>query len=325
MKAIVYDRYGSVDVLRCEEISQIPPRENEVLIRVHAASVNPLDWHFMRGTPRVMRLGTGLGKPRIPRLGVDVAGIIEAIGGKVTRFKPGDAVFGFCRGAFAEYVCAPESALATKPDEVTFEHAAAVPIAALTALQGLRDKGRMRSGQEVLVNGASGGVGTFTVQIAKYFGADVTGVCSDRSADLVQSLGADRVVDYTKQDFTRLGNRYDVFFDCIGNHSLSACRRVLNPRGKYIMIGGGAPNDSVLPMAVRMIRMPLMSLFVSQSFMTLMAKRSQQDLATIAELMRTSRVTPVIDRCYSLHEFPDAIRYVEAGHARGKVIISVLR
>lgn len=323
MKAIVYDRYGSADELRCEEIEQQPPRENEVLIKVHAASVNPLDWHFIRGTPRPMRLGLGLSKPKITRVGVDVAGSVESVGSKVTRFKPGDAVFGVCRGAFAEYVCALESELAIKPDSIAFEQAASLPIAALTALQGLRDKGRLQPGQKVLVNGASGGVGTFTVQIAKHFGADVTGVCSTTNADLVQSLGADRVIDYTRQDVTKLGDRYDIFFDCVVNHPLSACRRVLNPNGRYIMIGGGTPSDSGFTLFGRIVKMPLMSLFASQSLMMMMAKANHQDLNTIAELMITSSIRAVIDRCYPLHEVPDAIRYIEAGHARGKVIIRV--
>ncbi len=323
MKAIIYDRYGSADVLRCEEVEQVPPRDNEVLIRVHAASVNPLDWHFMRGTPRAMRLGLGWSKPKITRVGVDVAGRVEAVGSKVTRFKPGDSVFGVSRGAFAEYVCALESELAIKPDTIAFEQAAALPIAALTAVQGLRDKGRLQPGQKVLVNGASGGVGTFTVQIAKHLGAHVTGVCSTRNVDLVQSLGADRVVDYTKEDVTKLGDRYDIFLDCVINHSLSACRRVLNPKGRYIMIGGGTPNDSGFTLFGRVMKMQIMSLFASQSLMMMMAKANRQDLATLAELMSTSKIRAAIDRCYPLHQVPDAIRYVEAGHARGKVIVSV--
>ena len=232
MKAIVYHNYGSPDVLRFEEIEKPIAGDNEVLIKVRAASVNPLDWHFMRGTPYLVRLMAGLRKPKVTRLGVDVAGQVEAVGRNVTQFKPGDEVFGSCRGAFAEYACAPPSrALVMKPDNVTFEQAASVPVAAFTALQGLRDKGHIQPGQKVLINGAAGGVGTFAVQIAKSFGADVTGVCSTRNVDMVRSIGADQVIDYTQEDFTKSGQRYDLIFDCVGNHSLSACRRVLNPKG----------------------------------------------------------------------------------------------
>lgn len=248
MKAVRYHKYGSPDVLRCEEVEKPAPGDDEVLIRVRAASVNPLDWHFMRGLPYMVRMVAGLGKPKDPRLGVDVAGQVEAVGKNVTQFKPGAAVFGSCRGTFAEYACTTESALATKPDNVTFEQAAAVPVAAFTALQGLRDEGKIQPGHRVLINGASGGVGTLAVQIAKWIGADVTGVCSTRNVEMVRSLGADQVIDYSREDFTKSGNRYDIFFDGVGNHSLSACRRVLNPNGVYVPFGGEADRWMIGPL-----------------------------------------------------------------------------
>jgi NADPH:quinone reductase-like Zn-dependent oxidoreductase len=321
MKAIVYHRYGSPDVLQCEEIEKPAAGNNEVLIRVRAASVNPLDWHFMRGTPYMLRLAAGLRKPKVTRLGVDVAGQVEAVGKDVTQFKPGDEVFGSCRGAFAEYVCTSEPALVLKPDSVTFEQAAAVPVAAFTALQGLRDKGRIQPGQAVLINGAAGGVGTLAVQIAKSFGAHVTGVCSTRNVDLVRSIGADRVIDYTQQDFTTSGPSYDIILDCVGNHSLSACRRILNPQGSYIEIAGSADRWMFGGLA-RMFAMPVLSWFVSQTLVTLLARRSKEDLTTMRELMQAGKVTPVIDRSYPLSQVPEAIRYLEEGHARGKVVIT---
>ena len=263
MKAIVYHNYGSPDVLRLEEIEKPVPNDNQVLVRVRAASVNPLDWHYMEGTPYFVRLLTGLRKPKDTRLGVDVAGQVEAVGRNVTQFKPGDEVFGACRGAFAEYACTSESALVMKPDNVTFEQAASVPVAALTALQGLRDKGQIQPGQKVLINGAAGGVGTFAVQIAKSFGADVTGVCSTRNVDMVRSIGADRVIDYTREDFTKSGQRYDLIFDCVGNHSLSACRRVLNPKGIYAYRSEDQRRWLIGPLA-RPIKALVLSRFVSQ-------------------------------------------------------------
>ncbi len=240
MKAIVYYRYGPPNVLQFTDIEKPTPGEKEVLIKVRAASVNPYDFHFMRGTPYVVHLVAGMRRPKSPRLGADVAGRIEAVGAQVTRFKPGDEVFGVARGAFAEYACASETGLAAKPRNLTFEQAASVPIAALTALQGLRDKGHIQPGQKVLVNGAAGGVGTFAVQIAKSFGADVTGVCSTRNVEMVRSIGSDQVIDYTQEDFTRSGQRYDLIFDTVGNHSLSACRRVLNSKGILVMAGGSS-------------------------------------------------------------------------------------
>jgi NADPH:quinone reductase-like Zn-dependent oxidoreductase len=323
MKAVVYHHYGSPDVLKWEEMERPTAGDDEVLIKVRAASVNPLDWHFMRGLPYMVRMMLGLRQPKDKRLGVDVAGQVEAVGRKVTQFKPGDEVFGACRGAFAEYACASESALAMKPENVTFEQAASVPVAAFTALQGLRDKGQIQPGQKVLINGAAGGVGTFAVQIAKSFGADVTGVCSARNVDMVRSIGADRVIDYTREDFTKSGLRYDLLFDGIGNHSLSACRRVLNPKGIYVPFGGSAGRWMIGALA-RAIAARVMAPFVSQKLVIFfLAKTSKDDLAILRELMATGKVTPVIDRRYSLSEVPEAIRYLEEGHARGKVVITL--
>lgn len=321
MKAIVYHRYGSPDVLECAEIGKPTPGDDEVLIQVRAASVNPADWHYMRGTPYLLRLMAGLRKPKIPRLGVDVAGQVEAVGRNVARLKPGDQVFGSCRGSFAEYACAPESALVTKPETVTFEQAASVPVAAYTALQALRDKGRIQAGQKVLINGAAGGVGTFAVQIAKSFGAEVTGVCSTRNLDMVCSIGADRAIDYTQEDFTKIGQRYDLFLDCVGNHSLSACRRILNPQGVYVMVGG--KNGRWIDPLPRLVRALVLSRFVSQSLVMCFANWSKEDLTLLRDLMEAGKVTPVIDRSYRLSEAPQAIRYLEEGHARGKVVITL--
>ena len=322
MKAIVYHRYGSPDVLKCEDIERPTPKDNEVLVKVRAASANPIDWHFMRGTPYFMRLMTGLRKPKITTAGVDVAGEVEAIGRKVTRFKPGDEVFGTCRGAFAEYACLSESASDAKPNNMSFEQAASVPVAALTALQALRDKGHIQTGQKLLVNGAAGGVGTFAVQIAKSFGADVTGVCSTRNVDMVRSIGADRVIDYTYQDFTETGERYDVILDCIGNHSLSAFRRVLNPKGTYIAAGGPTGRWMIGPL-VRSLAALVLSGFVTQKFVMILARASKEDLCITRQLLEAGKVTPVIDRRYRLSEVREAISYLEEGHARGKVIITL--
>ena len=321
MKAAVYNRYGSPDVVQITDVEKPVPKDNEVLIRVRAASVNPLDWHFMRGTPYIMRIQAGLLKPKDTRLGVDVAGQVEAVGRNVTQFKPGDEVFGACRGAFAEYACTSEPALVMKPDNVTFEQAASVPVAAFTALQGLRDKGKIQPGQKVLINGAAGGVGTFAVQIAKSFGAHVTGVCSTRNVDMVRSLGADRVIDYTQEDFTKSGQRYDLILDSVGNHSLLACRRVLNPKGIYIAVGGPTGRWMIGPLASAIIALVL-SRFVSQDLVMVLARRSKEDLTVMHELMKAGKVIPVIDRRYTLSEVPEAIRYLEEGHARGKVVIA---
>jgi NADPH:quinone reductase-like Zn-dependent oxidoreductase len=322
MKAAIYTRYGPPEVLRIHDLDTPVPKDDEVLLRVHAASVNPYDWHFLRGIPYAMRIQSGLLKPKATRLGVDVAGQVETVGGKVTGLKPGDKVFGTCQGAFAEYVCASEPSFAIKPDNVSFEQAASVPIAGLTALQSLRDKGRIQSGQKVLINGAAGGVGTFAVQIAKSFGAEVTGVCSTRNVGMVCSLGADHAIDYTREDFTSSGQRYDLIFDLVANHSLSACRRVLNPKGIYLVAGVG-PGKSVFILLARAIEGPLLGVFVPQRFSVFGAKLRKDDLIVLGELMRTGKVTPVIDRSYPLSEVPEAFRYLEQGHARGKVVITV--
>jgi NADPH:quinone reductase-like Zn-dependent oxidoreductase len=322
MKAIVYYNYGPPDVLKYEEIEKPTAGDDQVLVKVRAASVNPLDWHFMRGTPYFVRIMTGLRRPKVTRLGVDVAGQVEAVGRNVTQFKPSDEVFGTCRGAFAEYACTSESALVMKPNNVTLEQAASVPIAAFTALQGLRDKGQIQPGQRVLINGAAGGVGTFAVQIAKSFGAYVTGVCSTRNVDMVRSIGADRVIDYTQEDFTNSGQRYDLIFDSVGNHSLLACKRVLNPKGTYIAVGGPSSRWMIGPLASA-ITAPVLSRFVDRKFVTFLAKGSKEDLIVMHELMEAGKVTPVIDKRYRLSEVPEAIRYMEEGHARGKVVITL--
>src|SRR5436190_4365882 len=323
MKAIVYRNYGSPDVLRLEEIEKPTAGDDEILIKVRAAAVNPLDLLF-RGTSYMVRMITGLRKPKDTRLGVDMAGQVEAVGRNVTQFKPGDAVFGTCKGAFAEYVCASESALVAKPDNVTFEQAASVPIAAITALQGLRlgglgDKAQIQAGHKILINGASGGVGTFAVQIAKSFGADVTGVCSTRNVEMVRSIGAKQVIDYTREDFTKSGQRYDLILDCVGNHSLLAHRRALNPNGVCVVAGAKGLWDFL----TRALTAPVLSRSVSQTFVTFVAKLNKQDLTIMRELMATGKVTPVIDRRYSLSEVPEAMRYLETRHARGKVVITL--
>src|SRR5712692_4562763 len=326
MKAVIYTNYGSPDVLEIRDIKKPVPNDDQVLIKVRAASVNPYDWHFMEGAPYIMRaMGVGLRKPKDPRLGVDYAGTVEAVGKNVTQFKPGDEVFGGKTGAFAEYVCArADRAIALKPPNLTFEQAASINIAGITALQALRDKGKIQPGQKVLINGASGGVGTFAVQIAKSCGADVTGVCSTRNVDLVRSLGADHVIDYTKEDFAKGTERYDAILDNVPNHTLSECRRVLSPKGKYVLIGGGGPNDSrwIGPFG-RIIKTMVLSPFISQEMGMMMADTSQKDLTILADLMQSGKVKPVIDRTYKLSEVPAAIAYVEEGHARGKVIITI--
>ena len=322
MKANVYRCYGSPDVLSFEDVGKPTPADNEVLVKVQAASVNPLDWHYMRGSPYLMRLGTGLGAPKDIRLGVDFAGTVESVGSNVTRFKAGDEVFGGRGGAFAEYVLVPEDrAVALKPPNMTFEQAASVPIAAITALQALRDKGKIKSGQKVLINGASGGVGTFAVQIAKSFGAEVTGVCSTRNVEMVLSIGADHVFDYTKEDYTESGQRYDLIIDNVGNHSLSANRRVMNPEGILVLVGGSKGNW--LGPFMRPVNAMLYSPFVDQEFVLLLARLGGEDLAILADLMQSGKVTPVIDRRYRLSELSAAIRYSEEGHARGKIVVAV--
>src|SRR5438067_8958629 len=325
MKAIVYCDYG-VPNLKLQEIEKPTPNDDQLLVRVRAASVNPLDWHFIEGTPYVMRaMGVGLRKPKDTRLGVDFAGTVEAVGKNVTKFKPGDEVFGGRGGAFAQYVCPRATrAVALKPASMSFEDAASVNIAGITALQALRDKGKVQPGQKVLINGASGGVGTFAVQIAKSLGADVTGVCSTRNVDLVKSLGADHVIDYTKEDFTKTGQRYDVILDNVGTQPLLSFRRALIPKAKYVMIGGGGPNDQgLIGPLFRPIKAMLLSPFVSQEMGMFMADTNQKDLAVLADLMQSGKVKPVIDRTYKLSEVPAAIAYLEQGHARGKVVITV--
>jgi NADPH:quinone reductase-like Zn-dependent oxidoreductase len=325
MKAIVYCDYGVAN-LKLEDVEKPTPTDDQILVRVRAASVNPFDWHFVEGTPYVMRaMGVGLRKPKDTHLGVDFAGTVEGVGKNVTQFKAGDEVFGGRGGAFAQYVCPRATrAVALKPANVSFEEAASVNIAGITALQALRDKGKVQPGQKVLINGASGGVGTFAVQIAKSLGADVTGVCSTRNVDLVKSLGADHVIDYTKEDFTKGGERYDVMLDNVGNRSLSECRQVLAPKGKYVLIGGGGANEQgFLGGLGKALWAMLFSKFVNQQMGMMMADANQKDLTVLADMMQSGKVKPVIDRTYKLDQVPEAIRYVEQGHARGKVIITV--
>jgi NADPH:quinone reductase-like Zn-dependent oxidoreductase len=319
VKAIVYHRYGSPDVLKCEEIEKPTAGDNEVLIRVRAASVNPLDWRLMRGRPLFTRLMIGgLRKPKITRTGVDVAGQVEAVGRNVTQFRPGDEVFGASRGALAEYVCAIEDRFAVKPANISFEDAAAVPVAAISALQGLRDKGRIQRGHKVLVDGASGGVGTFAVQIAKSFGAEVTAVCSTRNVDTARSIGADHVIDYTREEFTQSGQRYDLILAANAYHSIFKYRRALSHDGIYVMAGGGWAQ-----ILQAMLLGPLLSLLGSKKMCFFIAKLNKTDLVLLKELIEAKKVTPVIDRTYTLSEVPEAIRYLEEGHARGKVVITL--
>src|SRR2546422_2356566 len=325
MKAVVRDNYGSPDVLELREIEKPAVEDDHVLVRVHAASVNAGDWHSMRGKPYIIRLMLGgLFKPRTKNavLGGDLAGRVEAVGGNVTEFQPGDEVFGMSIRTFAEYVSVRRVGIVRKPANLTFEQAASVPIAALTALQGLRDKGRIQPGQKVLINGASGGVGTFAVQIAKSFGADVTGVCSTRNVAMVRSIGADHVIDYTQEDFTKGEQRYDLILDNVGNHSLLQYRRALTPKGIFVIVGGPNSGQWIGPM-VTPIKALMLSPLVSQKFAPFLAELNQEDLAIIRDLMQAGKVTPVIDRRYKLSEVPAAIRYLEEGHARGKVVIAV--
>ena len=321
MKAIVYCDYGAPDVLKLETIAKPVPNDDQVLIKVRAASVNPYDWHFMRGEPYVMRIGNGLRKPKNTRIGVDFSGVVEAVGKNVTQFKPGDEVFGGRSGAFAEYIVMLEKNLIPKPENISFEQAGAVQIAGLTALQGLRDAGNLQAGQKVLINGASGGVGTFAVQIAKSLGANVTGVCSSRNVELVRSLGADHVIDYTKDDYTSGAERYDLILDMVGNHGLLANRRALTADGKYVMIGG--PKGRWLSPLDTIIRAFLLQPFVKQEMKFMMSKINRDDLMLLRDLMRSGKVTPVIDRTYPLTQTSEAVAYVESGRARGKVVITV--
>jgi NADPH:quinone reductase-like Zn-dependent oxidoreductase len=311
MKAVVYEKYGPPDVLELQEVDTPTVTDSEVLVRVHAASVNPLDWHFLRGTPFVVRIWAGLVRPKRKILGADVAGRVEAVGGKVTRFQPGDEIFGMKSGAFAEYLCVPEEGVVLKPANLTYEEAAAVPVAALTALQGLRDKGQIQPGHKVLINGASGGVGTFAVQIAKSFGAEVTGVCSARNLDMVRSIGADRVIDYSEEDFTQTDVLYDLILDAVGNHPLSDCRRALHANGIYVAVAGSVVRALWIAMTGR------------KRMVSMLTKSNREDLCFMKERLETGKVTPVIDRRYPLREVAEALRYLEEGHARGKVVITV--
>ena len=321
MKAIVYHAYGSPDVLALQDVAGPVLTDGAVLVRIRAASANPYDWHFMRGIPYFMRAISGLRKPKNRQLGSDMAGEVVAVGKDVTRFQPGDAAFGFvAHGGFAESIAVAEEVLGRKPDTLTFEQAAAVPLAALTALQGLRDVGHVRPGQRVLIVGASGGVGTFAVQLARAFGAEVTGVCSTRNLDLVRSLGADDVIDYTQEDFTRGGKRYDVIFDNVENRSLSDCRRALTPGGILILNSGRGHGIGML---VRLVKPLVLSPFVRQRLRRFLSVPNHDDLVVLKEFVEAGKLRPVIDRTYPLPETPAALGYIEGGHARGKVVITL--
>ena len=319
MKAIVYDRYGSPEL---REIDRPDVADDGVLIRVHASSVNPADWYAMTGRPYIARPAVGLRRPRHNVLGTDVAGRVEAVGGSVTQLRPGDEVFGAGTGAYAEYLSAPANRLVPKPANLTFEQAAAVPVAALTALQALRDKGRVQPGHRVLINGASGGVGTFAVQIAKSFGAEVTGICSTRNVDMVRSIGADHVVDYTREDFTTGGRRYDLMIDIAGSRSFSECRRVLAPEATLVIVGGPKTNRLLGPLS-HVLKTRLASVGKSQKVVFFVSKNEKDDMVVLHDLLEAGKVTPVIDRRYELSEVPDAFRYLGEGHARAKVAIIV--
>lgn len=321
MKAFIRCAYGPPDALRLETLAQPVPSDSQLLVRVRAVSVNPADWHAMNGTPMFARLSLGLRKPSTVEMGTDFAGTVESVGRSVTRFKPGDAVFGVRSGAFAEYVTIRESRVVPVPPNLTFEQAAAVPVAAITALQGLRDQGKVRAGQRVLVNGASGGVGTFAVQLAKSLGAEVTGVCSARNVELVRSIGADHVIDYTKETFTERPERYDVILDNVGNHPLPALRRTLVPGGTYVMIGG--PKGKWLDPLPRVAATVVRSWFGREEMRFFIAQVTTPDLMFLHDLMVAGRLTPVIDRTYPFAKLPDAMRYLETGRARGKVVVTV--
>jgi NADPH:quinone reductase-like Zn-dependent oxidoreductase len=324
MKAIVHCEYGGPEVLKLVDVEKPTPTDNQVLVRVRAASVNPLDLSI-RGL-WLLRPMSGMRKPKDTRLGVDYAGTVEAVGKNVTNFKPGDEVFGGKNGAIAEHVCVlADRSVVLKPANITFEQAASVPVAAITALQGLRAKGKIRAGQKVLINGASGGVGTFAVQIAKSFGTEVTGVCSTRNVDLVRSIGADHVIDHTREDFTKTDQRYDLIFDLVGNHSFSERRRILNPNGICVMagVGGAGWHDDFATRLLGELDGYVRSRFVSQKFIAYIAQFNKKDMMVLADLMQSGKVTPVIDRTYKLNETADALRYLEQGHARGKVVITL--
>ncbi|NKB38218.1 MAG: zinc-binding dehydrogenase [Gammaproteobacteria bacterium] len=322
MQAIDYQCYGSPDVIR--QIDSIRPvaKDGEIQIKVHAAAVNPYDWHYLRGSPYIMRLLSGIGSPKDNRLGVDFSGTVTALGPGVKNFKIGDGVIGASSGAFAEYLTMNENrGVVKKPENITFQQAASVPIAAITALQALRDKGQLRAGQKVLINGASGGVGTFAVQIAKAMGAQVSGVCSSRNVEMVKSIGADYVIDYKKENYTTAGKQYDLILDMVGNHSLLANRKAMSSSATLVMVGG--PKGNWIAPLIGLLKAPLVSLFVEQNFVELLAEISKEDLNYLAELMAEGKVVPVIDRLYPLAEVADAIRYSETGRARGKIIIEI--
>jgi NADPH:quinone reductase-like Zn-dependent oxidoreductase len=324
MKAVIHCEYGPPDILRLEDVEKPLPNDNQLLVKVLAVAVNPLDL-TIRG-PLIIRVMNGLRKPKDIRVGVDYAGIVEAVGKNVTRFKPGDEVFGGKSGAFAQYLCVlADRGVALKPANMTFEQAASVPVAALTALQGLRDKGKIQTGQKVLINGASGGVGTFAVQIAKSFGTEVTGVCSTRNVDLVRSIGADHVIDYTKEDFTDGTERYDLIYDLVGNHSFSERRRVLKPNGICVMagLGGAGWHEGFISRLAGELTSYVQSRFVREKFIAYIASFNKEDMIKLADLMQSGKMTPVIDRTYKLNETADALRYLETGHARGKVVITL--
>jgi NADPH:quinone reductase-like Zn-dependent oxidoreductase len=324
MKAVVHDTYGSPDVLELREIDKPVVRDDEVLVQVHAAGVDPGVWHLMSGRPYLVRvLGYGLRKPKVAIRGRDVAGRVEAVGNNVSRFHPGDEVFGICEGSFAEYVGARPDKLAPRPANLTFEQAAAVPISALTALQALRDTGKVQPGQTVLIIGAAGGVGTFAVQLAKAFGAKVTGVCSTTKVDLVRSIGAEEVIDYTREDFADGARHWDLIVDTAGRRSLSQLRRALAPRGTLVIVGGEGGGRWLGGFDRQILRAPMLSPFVSQRLRPFISKERSEDLVVLKELIEAGKVTPVIDRTYSLREAPEAIRYLEAGHAQGKIVITV--
>jgi NADPH:quinone reductase-like Zn-dependent oxidoreductase len=325
MQAIVQDEYGSADVLQLRDIDQPVPTDNEVLVRVHAAGLHRGDWHVMTGLPYLIRIvvpSMGLRRPKVPVRGMDVAGRVEAVGKAVTRFQPGDAVFGWCDGAFAEYACAPEDQLAAKPANLSFEQAAAVPISGFAALQGLRDVGEVQAGQQVLIIGAAGGVGSFAVQLAKAFGAQVTGVASTPQVDLVRSIGADEVIDYTRADVTDGTRHWDLIMDTAGRRSLSQLRRALTPKGTLVIVGGEGAGR-LMGGFTRNLRAPVLSMFVGQRLRMLASKERPEDLQTLRELLEAGQVTPRIGRTYPLGEVPEAMRALEAGHTRGKLVITM--
>jgi NADPH:quinone reductase-like Zn-dependent oxidoreductase len=325
MQAIVQDEYGSADVLQLRDIDQPVPTDNEVLVRVHAAGLHRGDWHVMTGLPYLIRIvvpSMGLRRPKVPVRGMDVAGRVEAVGKAVTRFQPGDAVFGWCDGAFAEYACAPEDQLAAKPANLSFEQAAAVPISGFAALQGLRDVGEVQAGQQVLIIGAAGGVGSFAVQLAKAFGAQVTGVASTPQVDLVRSIGADEVIDYTRADVTDGTRQWDLIIDTAGRRSLSALRRALPPDGTLVIVGGEG-GGRLMGGFLRNLRAPLMSRFVSQRLGMLSSKPGQDDLQTLRELLEAGKLVPDVGPSYPLNEVPEAMRQLTEGHTRGKIVITV--